>query len=109
LKLAVYGEFLHLPDRKFYKFDEIRKEIENETEREIRGGKGISPKPINLKIYSPHVVDLTLIDLPGLTKVPVGDQPPDIELQIKKMVFSYINRDSCLILAVTAANQGLDL
>jgi replication fork clamp-binding protein CrfC len=54
-------------------------------------------------------VDLTLIDLPGLTKVPVGDQPPDIELQIKKMILSYIRKDNCLILAVTAANQGLDL
>jgi replication fork clamp-binding protein CrfC len=31
--------------------------------------------PINLKIYSPNVLNLTLVDLPGITKVPVGDQP----------------------------------
>ena len=28
------------------------------------------------------VLDLTLVDLPGLTKVPVGDQPEDIEQQV---------------------------
>jgi hypothetical protein len=33
---------------------------------------------------------MTLIDLPGMTKVPVGDQPTDIERRIREMVFSYI-------------------
>ncbi len=42
--------------------------------------EGISPVAIGLKIYSKHVVNLTLIDLPGMTKVPVGDQPTDIEV-----------------------------
>lgn len=31
--------------------------------------KGISKLPIHLRIYSPDVLDLTLVDLPGLTKV----------------------------------------
>ena len=33
-----------------------------------------------------QVLNLTLIDLPGLTKVAVGDQPPDIEFQIRDML-----------------------
>ena len=53
------------------------------------------------------VLNLTLIDLPGLTKVPVGDQPADIETQIRNMVMEFINRDNCLILAVTPANSDL--
>lgn len=53
------------------------------------------------------VLNLTLIDLPGLTKVPIGDQPPDIEQQIKAMIFQFIRRESCLILAVTPANTDL--
>lgn len=53
------------------------------------------------------VLNLTLIDLPGLTKVPIGDQPPDIEQQIKGMIMQFIKRDSCLILAVTPANTDL--
>lgn len=50
---------------------------------------------------------MTLIDLPGLTKVPIGDQPADIEAQIKAMIFQFIKRDNCLILAVTPANTDL--
>ena len=50
---------------------------------------------------------MTLIDLPGLTKVPLGDQPADIEHQIRSMLLSYIQRDSCLILAVTPGNIDL--
>jgi hypothetical protein len=33
--------------------------------------EGISPQPINLRIFSPNVLTLTLVDLPGLTKVKV--------------------------------------
>ena len=50
------------------------------------------------------VLNITLIDLPGLTKVPVGDQPADIANQIREMINSYIDRETCLILAVTPAN-----
>ena len=48
-----------------------------------------------------------MIDLPGLTKVPVGDQPVDIEHQIRDMILTYITRETCLILAVTPANSDL--
>ncbi len=53
------------------------------------------------------VLNLTLIDLPGITKVPVGDQPADIEQQIRDMIMQFITRESCLILAVTPANTDL--
>lgn len=53
------------------------------------------------------VLNLTLIDLPGLTKVPIGDQPPDIENQIRSMILQFIKRDNSLILAVTPANTDL--
>lgn len=63
--------------------------------------------PINLRIFSPNVLTLTLVDLPGLTKVPVGDQPKDIERQIRDMLMKYISRPSCIILAVTPGNMDL--
>ncbi|TMX03226.1 hypothetical protein EJD97_017512 [Solanum chilense] len=102
-----YGEFLHLPEKRFYDFNEIRWEIQAETEREAGGNKGVSDKQIRLKIYSPNVLDITLVDLPGITKVPVGDQPSDIEARIRTMIMSYIKVPSCLILAVTPANSDL--
>lgn len=63
-----YGEFLHL-DKRFTDFGEIRREIENETFRVAGQNKGVSKLPIHLKIFSPNVLNLTLVDLPGLTKV----------------------------------------
>ena len=48
-----WGEFLHIPNRKFFDFSEIRTEIEKETDRLTGKNKGISPLPIHLKIYSP--------------------------------------------------------
>ncbi|XP_064077076.1 dynamin isoform X14 [Vanessa tameamea] len=102
-----YAEFLHCKGKKFVDFNEVRGEIEAETDRITGSNKGISPVPINLRVYSPNVLNLTLIDLPGLTKVPIGDQPVDIEQQIKAMIFQFIRRESCLILAVTPANTDL--
>ncbi|CCM05028.1 uncharacterized protein FIBRA_07228 [Fibroporia radiculosa] len=102
-----WGEFLHLPGEKFYDFGKIRAEIVRDTEAKTGKNAGISPQPINLRIYSPNVLTLTLVDLPGLTKVPVGDQPRDIEKQIKDMLLKYISKPACIILAVTAANTDL--
>ncbi|KAI9384907.1 hypothetical protein POPTR_012G125300v4 [Populus trichocarpa] len=102
-----WGEFLHLPGKRFYDFSEIRNEIQAETAKEAGGNKGVSDKQIRLKIFSPNVLDITLVDLPGITKVPVGDQPSDIEARIRTMIMSYIKKPSCLILAVTAANSDL--
>ncbi|OCH89771.1 hypothetical protein OBBRIDRAFT_793919 [Obba rivulosa] len=101
-----WGQFLHI-DKRFTDFGEIRKEIEQETFRVAGQNKGISKLPIHLRIYSPDVLDLTLVDLPGLTKIPVGDQPSDIERQIRSLVLDYISRPNCVILAVSAANVDL--
>lgn len=102
-----WAEFLHQKGKKYTDFNEVRREIEAETDRLTGKNKGISAVPINLRVYSPHVLNLTLVDLPGLTKVPVGDQPPDIEYQIKDMLLQFITRENCLILAVTPANSDL--
>lgn len=44
------------------------------------------------EIFSPNVLNLTLVDLPGLTKIPVGDQPTDIERQIRNLVLDYVSK-----------------
>ncbi|EOY29297.1 hypothetical protein QUC31_020867 [Theobroma cacao] len=102
-----WGEFRHLPGRRFYDFSQIRREIQAETEREAGCNKGVSESQIRLKIYSPNVLNMTLIDLPGITKVPVGDQPSDIEARIRKMLMAYITNENCIILAVSPANSDL--
>ncbi|KAI9294228.1 hypothetical protein K502DRAFT_324918 [Neoconidiobolus thromboides FSU 785] len=102
-----WGEFLHIPGTKFTDFNKIRQEIVSETDAKTGKNAGISPLPINLRIFSPKVLTLTLVDLPGLTKVPVGDQPKDIEKQIRDMILRYISKPNAIILAVTAGNTDL--
>ncbi|XP_044030176.1 dynamin-1a isoform X3 [Siniperca chuatsi] len=102
-----HAEFLHCKGKKFTDFDEVRQEIEAETDRITGANKGISPVPINLRVYSPHVLNLTLVDLPGMTKVPVGDQPVDIEAQIRDMLMQFVTKENCLMLAVSPANSDL--
>ncbi|CAG8628206.1 8916_t:CDS:10 [Acaulospora morrowiae] len=106
-KAEEFGEFLHAANRKFVDFSEIRREIENETARVAGQNKGISRSPIHLKIYSPNVLNLTLVDLPGLTKIPVGDQPTDIEKQTRSLILDYITKPNSIILAVSPANVDL--
>jgi dynamin 1/3 len=48
------AEFLHCKGKKFMNFEEVRKEIEDETDRVTGSNKGISNIPINLRVYSPH-------------------------------------------------------
>ncbi|CAL5395107.1 unnamed protein product [Camellia sinensis] len=87
-----YVEFIHLLEKKFTDFVAIRKEIADETNRETGRSKQISAVPIYLSIYSPNVVNLTLIDLPGLTKVAIDGQSESIVQDIENMVRSYIEK-----------------
>lgn len=107
VNLEEWGKFLHTKDKIYTDFDQIRQEIERETDRMAGNNKGICPEAINLKIYSTKVVNLTLVDLPGITKVPIGDQPEDIENQIRNLIVKYIANPNSIILAVTAANTDM--
>jgi len=100
-------QFLHTKSKIYTDVDDVRGEIERETDRMAGDNKGICPEPISLKFYSNKVLSLTLVDLPGLTKVPVGDQPEDIETQIRQLVSKYIVNPNSIILAVSPANADI--
>ncbi|XP_073025997.1 phragmoplastin DRP1E-like [Primulina eburnea] len=102
-----YAEFGHLPQRRFTDFSLVRREIQDETDRVTGKSKMISPVPIHLSIYSPKVVNLTLIDLPGLTKVAVEGQQESIVQDIENMVRSYVEKPNSIILAISPANQDI--
>lgn len=102
-----YGEFLHLPGKKFKNFSDIRTEIQAETDRSTGSNKNVSSQPINLCIRDSSVPNLTMVDLPGLTKVAVADQDKSVVEMIHGMVMQFAMKPSSLILAVTPANQDL--
>ena len=66
-------EFGHREGEKFYDFMLARKEIEDDTERVCGRNKNISHVKMIVKVFSSKVVDLTLVDLPGITNVPTAD------------------------------------
>lgn len=102
-----YGEFLHAPGKKFKSFTDMRDEIQAETDRTTGNNKNVSSQPINLCIRDSSVPNLTMVDLPGLTKVAVAGQDADVVEMIHGMVEQFAMRPSSLILAVTPANQDL--
>ncbi|GFY90211.1 DYNAMIN-like 1B [Actinidia rufa] len=64
-------------------------------------------EPIRHFLERSPVVNLTLIDLPGLTKVAIDGQPESIVHDIENMVRTYIEKPNCIILAISPANQDL--
>ena len=100
-------EFLHKPGQKYTDLSLVRQEILEETNRSAGRNKKIKPQPIILKVFSEDVVDLTLVDLPGITRIPIGDQPDDIERLVRALILSYIEKENCIILAVHPANTDL--
>lgn len=106
-KQEMWVEFLHRPGATFRDVNAVQREILLETERVAGKNKRLTHAALILKVFSPDVVDLTLVDLPGLTRVPVGDQPVDIERLVRAMIHSYIEKPNAIILAVHPANTDV--
>lgn len=105
---AEYGEFGHLPGKRFLDFEAIRAEIEAETRRHTeKRGTIVSPVPMTLRIVSPQLPALSLVDMPGLTKVPIDGQPKSIVTELEAMAREYVRHENVIILAVTPANADL--
>ena len=92
---------------KFTDFIKVRETIEALTDEVCKTDKNIVDKPIVLNVYSQTCPDLTLVDLPGVTRVPVGNQPKNIEQITKDMATRYIEDPLTIILCVIAANSDI--
>lgn len=72
----------------------------------VSASECVSDEPIDLRIYSPNVPDLTMIDLPGYIQITSMDQPEDLKDKISNLCEKYI-REPNLVLAVCAADVDL--
>nr|XP_037840770.1 interferon-induced GTP-binding protein Mx2 isoform X2 [Chlorocebus sabaeus] len=86
---------------------QVEKEIHKAQNVMAGNGLGISHELISLEITSPEVPDLTIIDLPGIARVAVGNQPRDIGLQIKALIKRYIQRQQTINLVVVPCNVDI--
>jgi hypothetical protein len=102
-----YGVFEKEDQEKMYDFGAIKKKIEYLTDKVCGNNAGIVDDPIVLKVYSPSCPDLTLIDLPGITRIAQGDQVKDIEKITKNMAARYCKDERTIILCVVPANADM--
>ena len=93
--------------QKFTDFIKVRETIEALTDEVCGKDKNILDKPIVLNVYSQTCPDLTLVDLPGVTRVPIAGQPKNIEEVTKTMCRRYASDPLTIILCVIAANSDI--
>jgi replication fork clamp-binding protein CrfC len=100
-----YGEFPQLELGKVHDFKQIQKTL-TDLNMAVSDAECVSPKPIELRIYSSSIPDLTLIDLPGYIQISNRNQPESLKLKIEELCEKYI-REPNIILAVCAADVDL--
>ena len=119
---AVFGEYmngawvvikeihLHSPEPTAQQKNDINSMIKSITNEYAGEGMNITDIPIYLRIYSPYIPNLSLVDLPGLTMVACTDkgQPKDIKNRIRKLLSSYIEDPSSIIMAVMPARTDIE-
>lgn len=96
-----------IPGKKFYDFKEVRNSINELTDKVCGSNKGIIDRPIVLNVYSPTCPDLTLVDLPGITRIAIGGQDPEIEKITRNMALRYVGDPRTIILVVVPANADM--
>jgi len=102
-----YALFSHQPNKRYTDFTEIREEIKRRTIELAGNNLGISKVPITLTLFSASILNLTFVDLPGITNIPEEAQPKDIDIVVRDLALSYIKNPNTIILAILPANVDL--
>ncbi|KNG76620.1 dynamin protein [Plasmodium falciparum IGH-CR14] len=108
-EIKYWAVFENEKNKKYTDFNEVREQINRLTDEIAGKNKGIIDEPIVLNIYSIKCPDLSLIDLPGITRVPLknSDQTDDIERLTRDMALRYVKDPRTIILAVLPANADM--
>ncbi len=102
-----YINFDEDKNNKITDFQYVKEKINKLTNSICGNNKDIKNDPLIINVYSKTCPNLTIIDLPGITRVPVGDQPKNIEEITKDMTLKYINDPYTIILCAIDVNQDL--
>jgi GTP-binding protein EngB required for normal cell division len=102
---AEYAEFPALGLGKVTDFSHVQKTL-TDLNLAVPAEQCVTDDPIQLRICSPNVPDLSLIDLPGYIQVVGRDQPPELKEKIAELCEKYIQQPN-IILAISAADVDL--
>jgi vacuolar protein sorting-associated protein 1 len=92
---------------KFTNFKEVQQTIIDLTDKVCGDNKGIVDQPIVLNVHSHTCPDLTLIDLPGITLIPIAGQAKNIAEITRGMCARYMSDPRTIILCVVPANADM--
>ena len=88
-------------------FCDIGSKVREYTQKAAGDGKDIRDEPIELKIYRIDQDDLTLVDLPGITRVALNDQAGGDGRKLEKMILDmckkYMAPEQSILLNVVSA------
>ena len=107
--ITSWAKFDEIPGEKFTDFQKVKETIDFLTDKICGKSKNIIDKPIVLTIYSHTCPDLTMVDLPGITRIPMAgsDQPDNIEQITRAMASRYVSDSRTIILCVLPANADM--
>jgi GTP-binding protein EngB required for normal cell division len=100
-----YSEFPQLQLGKIRSYTKVQKTL-TDLNLAVPDEECVSNNPIELRIHSPNVPDLTMVDLPGYIQVTTKNQPRKLKEKIQELVESYIQEPN-IVLAVCAADVDL--
>ncbi|KAM0677450.1 Dynamin-2 [Binucleata daphniae] len=100
-------EYVLIDNKKFTNFASAQKHICQKMVELCGGGTKICKQEIEIFIWQKNSIEITLVDLPGMTKIPIKDQPKDIEQQIESLIFSYASLENVLLLPIIPANSDI--
>ncbi|OXA62843.1 dynamin-1-like protein [Folsomia candida] len=101
-------QFDHEPNVEYTDTEKVRQALENRMdELTDHKDKAITDTPIIVRIRSPSVIPLTVVDLPGIVHLKIGDQPDNIEDQVRELIMKHISNPNAIILAVNPANADI--
>ena len=88
--------FENNPTKQYTNFHEVCANIAKLTDELAGKGGHIVDDPIKLRIYSNDCPDLTIIDLPGITRIDVKGQK-DVERVTTEMAKQYPSLESAIV------------
>lgn len=95
-------------NRRVVECDELGAAI-NDTMRSVlwSNRSDVTETPIRVRVTKSGVPDLTLVDLPGLARVAVQGQSPDVPRLTKALAAHYVASPNTIILVVVPCNADL--
>lgn len=97
-------EYVIINDMLVKNFSKVKQHIINAMDNNCGQGRVISTKKVVIDVYLLNSIEISLIDLPGLTKIPLEGQPLDIDLQLERLAIDHIKDENVIIMAVVPAN-----